>query len=237
MIPIGDDNRARRRTPVVVYAIIVLNVAVFLYELSLQAQGGDALGRFIYSWGAIPLELTRMEDFPPTISLPIWTTAFSSMFIHGGWLHIIGNMLFLWVFGDNVEDALGHVRFTIFYLICGIGAVALQVLVDASSTQPMVGASGAISGVLAAYLVLFPHGRVRVLIWLGIFATVISLPALIVIGFWIVLQFVSGFASVGPDTAQSGGVAYFAHIGGFVTGLVAIWLFRNRRPRRVRRRR
>ncbi|MCO5177697.1 MAG: rhomboid family intramembrane serine protease [Thermomicrobiales bacterium] len=237
MIPIGDDNRARRRTPVVVYAIIVLNVVVFLYELSLQAQGGDSLGRFIYSWGAIPLELAHMEDFPPSISLPIWATGFSSMFIHGGWLHIIGNMLFLWVFGDNVEDALGHARFIIFYLICGIGAVALQVLVDTSSTQPMVGASGAISGVLAAYLVLFPHGRVRVLIWLGIFVTVISLPALIVIGFWIVLQFISGFASVGPDTAQAGGVAYFAHIGGFITGLVAIWLFRNHRPRRARYRR
>lgn len=237
MIPIGDDNRSRRRTPVVVYAIILLNVVVFIYELSLQAQGGDALGRFIYSWGAIPLELAHVEDLPPSIPLPIWATAFSSMFIHGGWLHIIGNMLFLWVFGDNVEDVLGHARFIIFYLICGIGAVALQVLIDISSTQPMVGASGAISGVLAAYLVLFPHGRVRVLIWLGIFATVISLPALIVIGFWIVLQFISGFASVGPDTAQSGGVAYFAHIGGFITGLAVIFLFRGRRPRRSRYRR
>lgn len=231
MIPIGDDNRARRRTPVVVVALILINVAVFLYELSLQQQGGDVLGRFIYSWGAVPVELRHLQDYPPTIPYPIWVTAFTSMFIHGGWLHLLGNMLFLWVFGDNVEDNMGHARFAIFYLLSGVGAVALQVLIDTTSAQPMVGASGAISGVLAAYLVLFPKGRVRVLVWLGIFVTIISLPAVIVIGFWIVLQFISGVATVGPDTAQTGGVAYFAHIGGFVTGLVAVFLFGNRSPR------
>lgn len=231
MIPIGDDNRARRRTPVVVIALILINVAVFIYELSLQGQGSDVLGRFIYSYGAVPVELRHLQDYPPTIPYPIWVTAFTSMFMHGGWLHLIGNMLFLWVFGDNVEDNMGHVRFAIFYLLSGLGAITLQILIDTTSTQPIVGASGAISGVLAAYLVLFPRGRVRVLVWLGIFVTVISLPALIVIGFWIVLQFISGVATVGPDTAQTGGVAYFAHIGGFATGLAAVFLFRGRGPR------
>ena len=231
MIPIGDDNRARRRTPVVVIALILLNAAVFIYELTLQAQGGDALGRFIYSYGAIPVELRHLEDYPPTIPYPIWVTAFTSMFMHGGWLHLIGNMLFLWVFGDNVEDDMGHARFAVFYLLCGLGAVTLQTLIDTTSTQPMVGASGAISGVMAAYLVLFPGGRIRVLVWLGIFVTVIAMPAVGGIGYWIVLQFISGLASVGPDTAQTGGVAYFAHIGGVVTGLLAVLLFRGRGPR------
>jgi len=231
VIPIGDDNRTRRRTPVVVIALILINVAVFIYELSLQGQGGDALGRFIYSYGAVPVELRNLEDYPPTIDYPIWVTAFTSMFMHGGWLHLIGNMLFLWVFGDNVEDNMGHARFILFYLLSGLGAVGLQMMIDTTATTPMVGASGAISGVLAAYLILFPKGRVRVLVWLGIFVTVISLPALVVIGFWIVLQFISGIATVGPDTAQTGGVAYFAHIGGFVTGLAAIFIFRGRGAR------
>lgn len=231
MIPIGDDNRARRRTPIVVVALILINLAVFMYELSLNRHGGFGLGQFIYSWGAIPVELRHLEDYPPTISYPIWVTAFTSMFIHGGWLHLLGNMLFLWVFGDNVEDNMGHGRFAIFYLLCGLGAVTLQMLIDTTSAQPMVGASGAIAGVLAAYLVLFPKGRVRVLIWLGIFVTVVSLPALVVIGFWIVLQLISGVATVGPNTTQAGGIAYFAHIGGFATGLIAIFLFRGRRPR------
>ncbi|MEI2617895.1 MAG: rhomboid family intramembrane serine protease [Thermomicrobiales bacterium] len=235
MIPIGDDNRARRRSPVVVIALILLNAAVFIYELSLQRQGSDVLGHFIYSWGAVPIELLHLRDYPPTIPLPIWVTGLTSMFIHGGWLHLLGNMLFLWVFGDNVEDNMGHARFAVFYLLSGIGAVALQMLIDPSSAQPMIGASGAISGVLAAYLVLFPRGRIRVLIWLGFFVTIISLPALIVIGFWIALQFISGLASVGPDTTQTGGIAYFAHIGGFLTGLVAVFFFRRQPRRRLAR--
>src|SRR4051794_1668269 len=155
-----------------------------------------------------------MTDLAPKIDYPVWVTIFTSMFMHGGWLHIGGNMLFLWIFGDNVEDAMGHVRFLIFYLLAGVGAAAGQILVSPDALTPLIGASGAISGVLAAYLVLFPNARVRVLIFLGFFVTVLALPALVVIGFWIILQFASGYASVGPGTAQTDGVAYFAHIGG-----------------------
>jgi membrane associated rhomboid family serine protease len=226
VIPIGDDNQSRHRPPVVVVALLIANVAVFVYELSL---GDFALRRFIQSYGAIPAELTNMRDLPPPIDYPVWITVFTSMFMHGGWLHIGGNMLYLWVFGDNVEDAMGHLRFLLFYLLCGVGAAALQIAIDTSSTIPMVGASGAISGVLAAYLVMFPKRRVRVLVFLGIFVTVIALPALLVIGFWIVLQFIVGFASLGPDTAQTDGVAYFAHIGGFLAGLALAFLFRDER--------
>jgi membrane associated rhomboid family serine protease len=235
VIPIGDDNRGRRSRPVVVIALILMNLAVFLYELSLQGQGGDALTRFIYAYGAVPLELRHLQDLPPDIPYPVWVTAFTSMFLHGSWIHIGGNMLFLWIFGDNVEDVMGHVKFLIFYLLCGLGAVALQVGVDVSSVQPMIGASGAISGVLAAYLLLFPGGRVRVLVFLGFFVTILALPALIVIGFWIVLQFISGIGTLGPDTATTDGVAYFAHIGGFIVGLLTVFMFSNERARsRVR---
>jgi membrane associated rhomboid family serine protease len=148
-------------------------------------------------------------------------------------LHLGGNMLFLWVFGDNVEDAMGHVRFLIFYLLTGIGAVALQVAVAPDSTVPTVGASRAISGVMAAYLVLFPGARVRVLVFLGIFITVIALPALVVIGFWIILQFIAGYAALGPETTQTGGVAYWAHIGGFLAGILLVFIFRD--PRAMQR--
>jgi membrane associated rhomboid family serine protease len=145
-------------------------------------------------------------------------------------------MLYLWIFGDNVEDAMGHLRFLTFYLLTGVGAVGLQVAIDRDALVPMVGASGAIAGVLAAYIALFPHGRVRVLVFLGFFVTVLALPALIVIGFWILLQFFAGFASLGPETRGTGGVAYFAHIGGFLAGLALVFLFRDSRAlARVRR--
>ena len=236
MIPIGDDDRGQRRRPVVVITLILINIAVFIYQLSLSAESSLELERFIFAWGARPFELTNMQDIAPEIGVPIWATVVSSMFMHGGWLHIGGNMLFLWVFGDNIEDAMGHLKFLIFYLLCGIGAVVGQVLIGPDSTVPMVGASGAISGVLAAYLAMFPGGRVRVLVFIVIFVTVLSLPAVIVIGFWIVLQFINGAAQIGPETAQTDGVAYFAHIGGFVTGLVLVFLFRDQRAlARVRR--
>ncbi|RIK39289.1 MAG: rhomboid family intramembrane serine protease, partial [Chloroflexi bacterium] len=171
---------------------------------------------------------------------PVWVTIFTSMFLHGGWLHIIGNMMYLWIFGDNVEDAFGHFWFLVFYLLSGCGAAALQILVDTQSTIPMVGASGALSGVLAAYLFMFPGRSVRVLVFLGIFVTVVTLPAILVIGFWVLLQFLAGFASLGPETAQTDGVAYFAHIGGFITGailLAILWPFTIARRRRARYRR
>lgn len=229
MIPIGDENRGRRRTPYVTRALILTNIAVWIYEVILNGRGADELGRFIYAWGVTPFEIWNRQDIDPQIAYPVFVTVITSMFIHGGWLHIIGNMLFLWVFGDNVEDAMGRVRFLLFYLLSGVGAAALQIAIETDSLTPMVGASGAISGVMAAYLALYPKGRVRVLIFLGFFVTVLALPAIIVIGFWIVLQFINGYASVGPDTAQTDGVAYFAHIGGFIAGLLLVFLFRNRR--------
>jgi membrane associated rhomboid family serine protease len=239
LIPIGDDDRGQHRTPFVVIALVLANIAVFIYQLTLPEA---ELMRFIYGYGVTPVELWNMQDMEPEIGYPVWVTVFSSMFMHGGWLHIGSNMLFLWIFGDNIEDVMGHVRFLLFYLLCGIGAVALQVFINPESTIPMVGASGAISGVLAAYLLLFPGSRVRVLVWLGFFITIIALPALLVIGFWIALQFISGFATLGPETAQTGGgVAYFAHIGGFIAGLLLVYPFRDRRAheraRRMRQRR
>ncbi len=254
MIPIGDDNRGRHRPPIVVIILILINVAVFVYQLTLDNTGAAgpacnvmvAEGRtepaaelecFVYRYGVRAYELTHFEDIAPTIGFTIFATIFTSMFMHGGWLHIGGNMLFLWIFGDNVEDGMGHLRFLIFYLVTGVGAVALQVFVDRNAFVPMVGASGAIAGVLAAYIALFPGGRVRVLVFLGFFVTILSLPALVVIGFWIVLQFMSGFAALGPETQQTGGgVAYFAHIGGFLAGLALVFLFRDSRAlARVRR--
>jgi membrane associated rhomboid family serine protease len=233
VIPIGDEIRGKIRPQIVVGLLLLANIGVFIYQLSLAAEGGDALERFFVSWGVIPQEIRAMQDIYSGIDLPIWVTVFSSMFMHGGWLHLGGNMLFLWVFGDNVEDAMGHVRFLIFYLLTGIGAVALQVAVAPDSTVPMVGASGAISGVMAAYLVLFPGARVRVLVFLGIFITVIALPALVVIGFWIILQFIAGYAALGPETTQTGGVAYWAHIGGFLAGILLVFIFRD--PRAMQR--
>ena len=207
MFPIGDDDSGRRTVPIVTYGLILLNILLFLVELS----GGEA---FIQQWSVVPRELLSnpAREFP---------TIFTSMFMHAGWLHLLGNMLYLWIFGDNVEDSFGHGRFLIFYILCGIAATFAQVLVTASSNVPNLGASGAIAGVLAAYLVLFPRGKVRVMMGRGI----IPMPALVVIGFWIVLQLVSGIGSI-SQSAETGGVAYLAHIGGFVAGLILTFVLR-----------
>ena len=204
MIPLGDDNSARRITPVVTYALIVINVLLFFVELS----SGDA---FIQRWSVVPQRLLAnpVGDF---------ITVFTAMFMHGGWMHLIGNMLYLWIFGDNVEDRLGHAKFLVFYLLCGIAATFAQVLVNPNSNIPNLGASGAIAGVLGAYLLMFPRGSVRVLMGRAI----IPMPALIVIGFWALLQLVNSFGAIAPtaQTADTGGVAYMAHVGGFVAGLI-----------------
>jgi len=207
MFPIGDDDTSRRTAPVVTYALIALNLLFFFVELS----GGDS---FIQQWSVVPRRLLANPgaDFP---------TIFTSMFMHAGWLHLGGNMLYLWIFGDNVEDSFGHLKFLIFYLLCGIAATAAQLAFSAGSNVPNLGASGAIAGVLGAYILLFPRGQVRVLMGRG----VIPMPALVVIGLWIVLQFVSGIGSI-SNTAETGGVAYMAHIGGFVAGFVLTFLFR-----------
>ena len=209
MIPIGDDNSGRKITPLVTYILIFINLVVFFLELN----GGNA---FVEKWAFVPSRFLAKpsDDFP---------TLFTSMFMHAGWMHLIGNMVYLWIFGDNVEDRFGHGKFIIFYLLCGIGALFAQLAFSADSTIPNVGASGAISGVLAAYLLLFPKGRIRVFMGRG----VIHAPALMVIGLWILLQVFSGIGSL-QTTGQQGGVAYMAHIGGFVAGLVLTFLFRGR---------
>ena len=216
MFPIGDDDSAERTVPVVTYALIALNVLVFFLELS----GGDP---FIERWSVVPRRLTQNPggDF---------ITIFTSMFMHGGWLHLGGNMLYLWIFGDNVENATGHIRFPIFYLLTGILATLAYTWSQPNSDMPLVGASGAIAAVLGAYLVLFPGSRVFT--WVIPFFF-FELPAMLFLGFWFLLQLFLGSGSfVQPE--QGGGVAYFAHIGGFVFGLLAIKIFSAGRPRPVR---
>jgi len=210
MFPIGDDNSSRRTFPLVTYALIALNVLFFFIEMS----GGDA---FIKRWAFVPSRFV-VDPFGGFLTL------FTSMFMHAGWLHLGGNMLYLWIFGDNVEDRFGHIKFTIFYLLCGLAATFAQLAFSLGSNVPNLGASGAIAGVLGAYILLFPKGKVRVLQG----QQVIQVPALIVIGIWIVLQFFSGIGSI-ANTAQTGGVAYMAHIGGFLVGFVLTFLFRGSR--------
>ncbi len=207
MFPIGDDDSARRTVPVVTFALIAINILFFFVELS----GGEP---FIEHWSVVPRRLIANpgSDFP---------TVFTSMFMHGGWLHLLGNMLYLWIFGDNIEDNFGHIKFLVFYLICGIAATFAQLVFSVGSNVPNLGASGAIAGVLGAYIVMFPKGQVRVLMGTG----VIPMPALVVIGLWIVLQFISGVGSI-ANTSATGGVAYMAHIGGFLAGVVLTFLFR-----------
>jgi membrane associated rhomboid family serine protease len=216
MFPIGDDNTSRRIVPLVTYALIALNVLFFFVELG----GGNA---FVEKWAFIPSRF---------LANPVggFLTLFTAMFMHAGWVHLGGNMLYLWIFGDNVEDRFGHIKFIIFYLFCGLAATFAQLAFSASSNVPNLGASGAIAGVLAAYLVLFPQGKVKVLMGRG----VVPMPALMVIGMWIVLQFFSGIGSI-ASTAETGGVAYMAHIGGFVAGFILTFLLRGNRGARVAR--
>jgi membrane associated rhomboid family serine protease len=208
MFPIGDDNSARRTVPLVTYALLALNILFFFVELS----GGDA---FIMKWAFVP---SRFMANP----LGDFLTLFTAMFMHAGWLHLGSNMLYLWVFGDNVEDRFGHIKFTVFYLLCGLAATFAQLAFSVGSDVPNLGASGAIAGVLGAYILLFPKGSVKVLQG----QRVVPVPALIVIGLWIVLQLFSGFGSI-AGAAETGGVAYMAHIGGFVAGFVLTFLLRG----------
>ena len=213
MLPIGDDDSGRRIAPLVTYALIALNVLFFFVELG----GGDA---FIEQWAFVPSRFLAnpFGDF---------LTLFSSMFMHAGWVHLGGNMLYLWIFGDNVEDRFGHSKFLIFYLLCGLVATFAQLAFSLGSNVPNLGASGAIAGVLGSYVLMFPQQQVRVLMG----RSVIPVSALIVIGGWIVLQFFSSYASI-ANTANTGGVAYIAHIGGFIAGFVLTFLFRgNTAPR------
>ncbi len=211
VFPIGDDNSARRVFPFVTYALIAINVAVFV----LQLQRGEA---FIREWAFIPAEFLR----DPAAE---FATLLTAMFMHGGWLHLFGNMLYLYVFGDNIEDNFGHIPFLLFYLVAGFAATFAQMAFNPDSAIPNVGASGAIAGVLGAYILMFPRGRVHLLTRAGVMAV----PAIFAIGFWVLLQFISlGGEMAVTQTAQTGGVAYMAHIGGFAAGLLLALFFRNR---------
>ncbi len=230
LFPIGDDNSTRRNTPIMTYILIAINVLVYFL-----LQGGTGENAFTYGYSVVPYEITHNVDLTDTIRIgnsslqlfrgpyPIYLTILSSMFMHGGLSHIGGNMLYLWIFGDNVEDNMGRVKFLIFYLLCGFLATMAHVMVATQSKIPSLGASGAIAGVLGAYLVMFPHNSVRVLL----FYQIIPVPAIIVIGLWGLMQFWSGFGSL-AQAGSSGGVAYMAHVGGFVAGIVLCFLFRDR---------
>jgi membrane associated rhomboid family serine protease len=226
LFPIGDDNRDRQSVPVVTWMMLLGNVLLFFYQLSHPA--------FTYGYSVVPAEITggidlvgefpvgghalRLEPGP----FPVYLTLFSAMFMHGDGIHLAGNLLYLWIFGDNVEDRMGPGRFLVFYLLCGLLASAAHIYFGPQSKIPSLGASGAIAGVLGAYLVLFPHRRVRVFQ----FGRIVELPALLVIGFWGLLQFLSGFGSL-ANAGETGGVAYLAHVGGFVAGVLLVFLFRR----------
>jgi rhomboid family protein len=245
MLPIADENERGHGPAVVSLAFIGLNIAVFLL---LQGAGGPSGEAFTYGYSAVPFEITHGVDLvgPSEVTIggesvlipqepgpfPIWLTLLTSMFMHGGWLHLAGNMLFLWIFGDNVEHRIGHIPYVAFYLVAGVIASFAQILVNTDSFIPTLGASGAISGVLGAYLVMFPTNRVTVLF----LRFPMQVPAIVAIGLWAVFQFISGIGAFAVTDETGGGVAYMAHIGGFVAGVVAGLVFRAifsepRRPR------
>jgi membrane associated rhomboid family serine protease len=218
MIPIGDDDD-HGPPALVTWVLIGLNALAFMLELS--KGSGAALQAFVTAWGVVPREYSTGRDIAPLIPLPFWSTLITSMFLHGGLMHIGGNMLYLWIFGDNLERVMGHVKYLVFYLVTGILAGLAHIVSGPESTVPSVGASGAISGVLGGYLLLFPKNRVKVLTRGGVAAV----PAFVMLGLWIVLQLVSGLGSMARTEQTGGGVAYMAHIGGFVAGLVLVKLF------------
>ena len=236
MIPLKDDVPSRSK-PLVTWILIALNVAVYVYQLSLglsvDTGGRAAAEAFVFEFGATPCRLTGTcdrGDFPSP-----YVTIFTSMFLHGSPLHVAGNMLYLWIFGDNIEDALGHGRFLAFYLLSGMGAAVAQTVTSPTSVIPMIGASGAVSGVLGAYLLLFPYATILTLVIFGFFVRTVHIPAVIVLGFWIVLQLINGWLTVSASAmgrGEIGGVAWFAHIGGFLAGMVLLLLFRPRTSRR-----
>jgi len=229
MLPLKDDIPTRT-VPLVTVGLIAANVLAFLYQISLQLTDDPVAARsateaFVFEFGLIPCRLTESCPAPPVSLHPV-ATVFTSMFLHGGLFHVFGNMLYLWIFGNNVEDDLGHGRFLGFYLAAGMVAALAQTAVSPTSRIPMIGASGAVSGVLGAYLILCPHANVLTLIIFGFFIRIVKIPAMIVLGFWIVVQLLNGLVTFGAGAR--GGVAWFAHIGGFLAGIVLLWLLRPR---------
>ena len=236
MIPLYDPDIVRRRTPVVTIGFIAVSVLVFLYQLFLDDLGTFA---FTYKFGVIPQELLIADGIESVYvragfggfrvdvasPIPAWGTVFTSMFMHGGFMHLAGNMVYLWVFGNSMESRMGSPIFAVFYLAAGVAAIFAQAYTDPFSTIPMVGASGAVSGILGAYLVLYPTSRIDTLVIMGLI-TSIRVPAYLFLGFWLLLQLFNGLGSLGPEVAGTGGVAYFAHIGGFAVGLAVGALYR-----------
>lgn len=232
MIPLRDDQ-PRFSTPYVTYFLIALNVVVFLFELLIGAQGQGALNAFVYEFGVVPRHVTAALTSPGQVSLAAaFVPILTSMFLHGSWLHILGNMWVLWIFGDNIEDHLGHFLYLVFYLVCGFAAAFTHIMLNLGSNIPTVGASGAIAGIMGAYFVLYPKARVLTIVPLIIFFPFLWLPAWIVLGYWFVIQFLSGAATaVAYTNATSGGVAVWAHVGGFVAGIVLIKIIPQRQGR------
>jgi len=234
VIPLKDDNPVRS-TPIVTIALVVVNVIVFLYEFQLGLQNGGGLDRFLNQYSFDFTAFTQSFS-RGGLTLAAVVPLFTHMFLHANWLHVGGNMLYLWIFGNNVEDTLGHGRFLLFYLASGIAAAFAQTFVNPDSTVPMIGASGAVSGVLGAYLFLFPYARVLVLLIFGFFIRPVYVPAIVVLGFWIVVQFVNGLITVSAAAhggGEAGGTAWFAHIGGFLAGIVLLFLIRRWRGGRL----
>ena len=219
MFPIDDQEVRGAGRGLVNWALIIINVLVFVFMITLDQEAQRA---FINQYGVIPAEILQGQDLYALLT---------SMFLHGGWLHLIGNMLYLWVFGDNIEAVIGHIGYLIFYLLGGLAASAAHIALNAGSSVPSVGASGAVAAILGAYIVMFPESKVKALVLSGAYMRVTRVSALLFIGFWIVLQFFYGFASLGVETAQTGGVAYFAHIGGFLLGLIGGFVFRRSNAR------
>lgn len=226
MIPLKDDNPTKT-FPFFTILLILINTGVFIYEMSLGMEGGRV---FINQMGLIPSELLHGRHIFVKSSLPVYVNIVTSIFLHASLMHLLGNMLYLWIFGNNIEDYLGHTKFLLFYFACGILATIAHTLVNINSNIPVVGASGAISGILGAYLLLYPRAKILVVLPIFIFLQFFKVPAMVVIGFWIVFQFLNGITSLGVGAPQ--GIAWFAHIGGFIAGVVLIKTMKKRDTRR-----
>jgi membrane associated rhomboid family serine protease len=231
MIPLKDENPSKT-IPIVNTCLILTNFSVFVYQNFFVPGGADPL---ILRLGFIPYEVINAVDMDPKNLVPVPLTLLTSMFIHGGWLHLLGNMLYLWIFGDNVEDTLGHIKYLCFYIMCGVMASLTHAFINLHSQVPAVGASGAIAGVLGAYMFLFPKSRIRTALILLVFVRVVSIPAVILLGYWILIQILSGVTELRSLTRT--GIAWFAHVGGFVAGFILVIMMRKQRGRRASLRR
>ncbi|MBI4446950.1 MAG: rhomboid family intramembrane serine protease [Acidobacteria bacterium] len=228
MIPFRD-NIPSRSYPIMTVSLILANIAAFLYELSLPPR---ALESFVFLYGVVPARFQFLSEYPLEVMQTTSINVFAAMFLHGGWVHLLGNMWYLWIFGDNVEDRMGHFRFLIFYLVCGIAASLAHIFFNISSEIPSIGASGAVAGVLGAYLLSYPFARILTVLPFFLFWPVVELPALLVLGFWFFVQLMNGTAAVTIAAQTTGGVAWWAHVGGFVAGMILIGAFARVTPRR-----